>query len=603
MKPDYEAWQSLPKMFFDMAEAKGDKPFLWAKRDGTYRSLSWRECAGTARALANGLRALGVQPGDRVALVSESRPEWLIADVAIMAAGGVTVPAYITNNVADHRHIFTNSGAKAVIVSSAKLADRVFPAAGDSPLVETVITMDPAEPETPTTFKTLLWEEALTAGHGKPDAAVDVLAKTGRGDLACLIYTSGTGGAPKGVMLSHGSILHNCEGAYHLLLELGLDNERFLSFLPLSHSYEHTAGQFFPISIGAEIYYAEAIDKLSANMAEAKPTLMTAVPRLYEVLYERIRSGVAKAGGLKAKLFARAVELGRKAYEDPGALTFKERAENRLLDLLVRRKVAKRFGGRLKALISGGAPLNYEVGLFFTALGLRLLQGYGQTESGPVISCNRPSRNKLDAVGPPLRATEVRIAEDGEILAKGELVMLGYWGDKAATEAAIRGDWLHTGDVGRIDANGYIQITDRKKDIIVNSGGDNISPQRVEGILELEAEIAQAMVYGDKKPHLVALIVPGADFAAAWAHANKKPNDLNELIEDAAFRKKIADAVERANAKLSSIEKVKRFTLAAEAFTIDNHLLTPTMKVRRHKVRERYGEVLEGLYAAKKKSA
>ncbi|MCE2510257.1 MAG: long-chain fatty acid--CoA ligase [Alphaproteobacteria bacterium] len=599
MEPDFKAWQSLPQMFFDMAAGKGDKPFLWAKRDGAYHALSWRECAGTVRELANGLRALGLQPGDRVALVSESRPEWLIAD-AIMAAGAVAVPAYVTNTVADHRHIFTNSGAKAVIVSTARLAERVFPAANDAPLVETVITMDPAEPETPGTFKTLLWEEALSAGHGQPDAVVDVLARTGRGDLACLIYTSGTGGAPKGVMLSHGSILHNCVGAYHLLLELGLVNERFLSFLPLSHSYEHTAGQFFPISLGAEIYYAESIDKLSTNMAEAKPTLMTAVPRLYEVLYERIRSGVAKAGGTKAKLFARTVELGRKAYEHPGTLTLGERLQNRLLDLLVRRKVAKRFGGRLKALISGGAPLNHEVGLFFTALGLRLLQGYGQTESGPVISCNRPSLNKIDAVGPPLRDTEVRIAEDGEILVRGELVMLGYWGDKAATDATLRDGWLHTGDVGQIDSDGYIRITDRKKDIIVNSGGDNISPQRVEGILELEPEIAQAMVYGDKKPHLVALIVPNAEFAETWAKANQKPPEIAGLLEDAAFRKKIADAIDRANAKLSLIEKVKRFTLAAEAFTIENHLMTPTLKVRRHKVREQYGEALEGLYATKK---
>lgn len=600
MPSDYETWQNLPQMFFEKAEEQGDKPFLWAKRSGTYQSLSWREAARTVRALANGLRGLGIRPGDRVVLVSESRPEWLIADVAIMAAGAVSVPAYVTNTPADHRHILTNSGAKAVIVSTAKLADGLFRAALDAPLVETVITMEPAEPEKTANFKILLWEEALAAGRGEPDLAAETAAKTPRGELACLIYTSGTGGAPKGVMLSHGAILHNCRGAHDLLMELGFKQERFLSFLPLSHSYEHTAGQFFPISLGAEIYYAESIDKLSTNLAEVRPTLMTAVPRLYEVLYERIRKGVTKAGGLKAKLFARALVLGRKRYEAPDSLSLAERVQNCLLDLLVRRKVAKRFGGQLKALISGGAPLNYEVGMFFTALGLRLLQGYGLTESAPVISCNRPSHNKIDTVGPPLSATEVRIAEDGEILARGELLMLGYWGDPAATDAAIRDGWLHTGDVGRIDGDGFIHITDRKKDIIVNSGGDNISPQRVEGIIELEPEIAQAMVYGDQKPHLVALIVPNAEFAHEWAQKRKKPHALDQLIEDETFQKVIGAALDRVNAKLSLIEKVKRFLLTEEAFTIENHLMTPTMKVRRHKIRERHGEALEALYPAKK---
>lgn len=587
-------------MFFEKAAELGGRPFLWAKRGPNYRPLTWRETAEAVRAFANGLRAMGIHPGDRVVLVSESRPEWLIADVAILAAGAMTVPAYITNTAADHRHILTNSGAKAIIVSSTKLADRVFPAAMDAPLVATVVTMEPWAAETRTPFKHYLWDEALDIGRAAPDTVTDTVARIGREDLACLIYTSGTGGAPKGVMQSHGAILHNCRGAHDRLQELGLDRERFLSFLPLSHAYEHTAGQFFPISIGAEIYYAESLDKLSTNMAEAKPTLMTAVPRLYEILYERIRKGVAKTGGLKAKLFAKAVELGQKDYANPGLLSGPERLLNRLLDLLVRRKVAKRFGGKLKALISGGAPLNDEVGLFFTALGLRLLQGYGLTESAPVISCNRPRHNKLGTVGPPLTATEVRLAEDGEILVRGELVMQGYWGDKAATAAAIRDGWLYTGDVGRIDEEGYLRITDRKKDILVNSGGDNISPQRVEGILELEPEIGQAMVYGDRKPHLVALIVPHAEFAHEWADAQKKSADLAALVEDAAFRKTIAAAVERANAKLSTTERVKRFLLTGEAFTIENQLLTPTLKVRRHKIRERYGEALEQLYAAKK---
>jgi long-chain acyl-CoA synthetase len=321
---------------------------------------------------------------------------------------------------------------------------------------------------------------------------------------------------------------------------------------------------------------------------------MTAVPRLYEAMYERIRRGVSLKGGRAEALFGKTVALGSKRYEAPGSLTLGERLTDAALTLLVRRKVAKRFGGRLKAMVSGGAPLNYEVGLFFTALGVRLLQGYGQTESAPVISCNPPSRIKIEAVGPPLRDVEVRIAEDGEILVRGELLMQGYWGNEAATAETIRDGWLHTGDVGEFDEDGYLRITDRKKDIIVNSGGDNVSPQRVEGLLTLQPEIGQAMVYGDKRPHLVALIAPDETFAAAFARENGV--EPAALGSHEGFRQAIRDAIERANAELSPIERVRRFALAEEPFTVDNDLMTPTLKIRRHLIREKYGAALEALY-------
>ncbi len=439
----------------------------------------------------------------------------------------------------------------------------------------------------------------MASGETVPDRVAERVAATKRSDLACLIYTSGTGGTPKGVMLSHGSIIVNCMGAYTLLLELGLGQERFLSFLPLSHAYEHTGGQFFPISLGAEIFYAEGMDQLGANMAEASPTIMTAVPRLYEVMRMRILSGVDRAGGTKAKLFHRAVALGTKRYEGE-RLTILEWVENHILTLLVRRKVAKRFGGRLKALVSGGAPLNYDVGTFFVALGVRLLQGYGQTEAGPVISCNQPSRIRLRSVGPPMKGVEVRIADDGEILVKGELVMLGYWNDPASTATAIRDGWLHTGDIGVIDEDGCIRITDRKKDLIVNSGGDNVSPQRVEGYLTLQPEIAQAMVYGDRRPHLVGLLVPAADAALAWAKEHGKPTDLETLVADPDFRKFISEAIDRVNRDLSQIEKVRRFALIADAFTVNNEMATPTLKIRRHAILAKYGKMLHDLYEDKR---
>ncbi|MBL4690758.1 MAG: AMP-binding protein, partial [Rhodospirillales bacterium] len=353
--------------------------------------------------------------------------------------------------------------------------------------------------------------------------------------------------------------------------------------LPLSHSYEHMAGQFFPMSIGAEIYYAQGIETLAANMIEARPTIMTAVPRLYETLHQRITMGVRKSGGAKEKLFNKAVELGARRFQDPGSLSLKERLVNWALDNLVRNKVRARFGGRLKALVSGGAPLNPDIGLFFTALGLRILQGYGQTETSPSVSVNAPSDMKLHTVGPPLKGVEVEIADDGEILVRGDLVMLGYWNNEQATADTIRDGWVHTGDIGLIDEDGHLRITDRKKDIIVNSGGDNISPQRVEGILTIEPEIAQAIVYGDKHSHLVALLVPDADWLAGL--------EGDETAESA-----LAPVLDRVNKSLSNIESVRRFILADEPFTTENGLMTPTMKIRRYKIKEVYGEALEALY-------
>ncbi len=398
-------------------------------------------------------------------------------------------------------------------------------------------------------------------------------------------------------MLSHGAILCNCKGAHRLLLELGLAEEVFLSFLPLSHAYEHTAGLMFPLSIGAQIYYAEGVDKLAGNMAEVRPTIMTAVPRLYETMHGRITRGVAQQGGLKARLFDKAVELGARRVGGAPALSLGEKIVDAALDRLVRAKVRARFGGRLKALVSGGAPLNYDIGVFFSALGLKLLQGYGQTESAPIVSCNPPSRVRIETVGPPLVDVEVKTADDGEILVRGELVMSGYWGDDEATAETVRDGWLHTGDIGEIDPDGYIRITDRKKDIIVNSGGDNVSPQRVEGFLTLQPEIAQAMVYGDRKPHLVALLVPEAEFAHDWARQAGKPAELDALMEDADFKVALGEAVERVNADLPVIERVRRFTLRADPFTIENEQLTPSLKIRRHKITDAHRDELESLYA------
>ncbi len=593
---DLDRWQSLPALLFDQAQRLGDKPFLWAKREGAYQPLTWTEVADVVSTLSRGLRGIGVEPGDRVVLVSENRPEWLIADLAIMTAGAITVPAYTTNNVGDHHHILSHSGAVGAIVSTKALAHKVLPAAIDAPECRFVANIQPPALGQDTTVETYDWWQLLDDGAKRPDDVAEMVAKLKRDDTACFIYTSGTGGTPKGVMLSHLNIMQNCLGAYDVLKTLGVGDEVFLSFLPLSHAYEHSGGQFFPMALGAQIFYAESVEKLLTNLAEVRPTLMTAVPRLYESIYQRILKGVEKEGGLKAKLFHRTIELGRKRYLDPRSLTLAERIVDAMLTLLVRRKVEQRFGGRLKAFVSGGAALNPDIGIFFTALGLRILQGYGQTEAAPVISVNLPGKVKMETVGPPMTGVQVRIAEDGEILVRGPMVMKGYWRDEAATKAVLKNGWLHTGDIGEIDAEGFVKITDRKKDIIVFSGGDNVSPARIEGFLTLQPELHQAMVYGDKRPNLVALLVPDPDFLRDWARENGKSGGLAELHGDPELRKAISAAVERVNAELSPLEKVRRFSIAPEAFSVDNHMMTPTLKIRRHKIKESYGSVLDGLY-------
>jgi long-chain acyl-CoA synthetase len=597
---DYDSCRSLPSMFFDQAARLGDKPFLWAKRDGRYRSVSWAQAARDVRRLALGLRSLEIARGNRVGLVSENRPEWIIADLAIMTAGAITVPTYVTHTVEDHRHVFANSGARAVFVSKPALSARVLAAANQVDSVHTVMAIEPAAGQA-SAVDLLSWEEMLARGSEQPDDSDETVAAIELDDTACLIYTSGTGGIPKGVMTTHRNIIANCHGAHRVLEQLGLGDEVFLSFLPLSHSYEHTAGEMFPISIGAQIYFAEGAETLAANMLEARPTIMTAVPRLYETLHQRIRLGVERKGGLSQKMFEQAVAIGRKRLGSERT-SLGERLVDPLLDRAVRSKVRERFGGRLKAMISGGAPLNPEIGRFFLALGVTLLQGYGQTEAGPVITCNLPARIRIDTVGPPLQGVGLRIAEDGEILVAGDNVMKGYWNDPEGTAQALEDGWLHTGDVGEIDEDGYLRITDRKRDFIKNSGGEMISPARIEGYLTLEPEISQVMVFGDRSPYLVAVVVPDPEFVAAYAKG-EVPGDMSALAADPGFTKAIGAAVSRVNLTLMPSERVRRFVVAAEAFSVANGQMTPTLKIKRHVIRERYGAALDALYHSKEIAA
>src|SRR5687767_9160276 len=508
MARQLERFPNLVSMFLARAAEKGDKPFLSAKRDGQWQAISWTEAARQVGALAESLTRIGLEPGDRVMLVSENRPEWLIADLGIMAAGCVTVPTYTTNTTRDHTHILGNSGARAVIVSNQKLAKTLIPAVLFSGECHHVIGIEPIRTGQATDdFHYHHWDELIA---GEPDMGTlrQRLQRVGREALACIIYTSGTGGAPRGVQQHHGAILHNIAGCVDVISkDFGWDDELFLSFLPASHAYEHTGGQHFPVALGGQIYYAESLEKLPANIEDVRPTIMVVVPRLFEMLRAKIMKQVEKDGGVPAYLMSRALSIETRRYG--GKSVPWDLPMDGILSLTLRRKVKKRFGGRMKAMVSGGAPLNPDVGLFFQAMGLPLLQGYGQTEAGPVISCNRPKAGiRMETVGPPLLNTEVRIASDGEIMVRGELVMKGYWHNPDESGRVLQDAWLATGDVGHLDDKGRIVITDRKKDLIVNDKGDNVAPQRVEGMLTLQPEILQAMVSGDRKPYLVALLVP-----------------------------------------------------------------------------------------------
>ncbi len=554
----YPSWPNLAAMMFARAREWPKKPMLRVFRAKAWHDIAWDQFARMTASLARLLRSAGVSAGDRVVICAENRPEYPIAETALMAIRAVPVPTYTTNTVADHAHILRDSGARAAIVSSEALAAR-FREAG---ALDLLVVMDGPD-----------WAR-MTADTAKPDDIAAEAAQIPAGALACLIYTSGTGGAPKGVMLPHRSILSNCAGAFDLVRPLNLKDETYLSYLPLSHSYEHTVGQFFLLSIGTEIVYSRGVEHLAADMQAVRPTILTAVPRVLEVIRTRVLSQIEREKPFKRELFNRALAIGLQRIDGAG-LSLLDRILDPILDRLVRAKVRARFGGRLVAAMSGGARLEPDVGRFFLALGIPILQGYGQTEAGPVISANPPNSIRIETVGPPLNNVELRLAEDGEILVRGDLVMDGYWGKPDDTAAAIVDGWLHTGDIGEIDPDGYLRITDRKKDMIVLSGGENVSPARIEGMLTADPAIAQAVVVGDGRAGLTALLVAAEGF--------------DEVA--------VALGVTKANQRLSVTERVRKHAIVP-AFTVENGMMTPTQKIRRLAVARAHQDVLRRLHGA-----
>ena len=559
---DYSNLDNLYELFELQSKKYNKKKFLHSiNADKSLNTYSWKDVSEKIILISNFLRNQGVVKGDRVMLVSEGRPEWMISDLSILRTGAVTVPNYTTYTQKDFEFVLNDCRPKGLIVSNYKLYKIIIDASKKINFnFDFILSFD---------------EINNIMNLKKIDIKEDkVVNNCRRLDPACIIYTSGTQGNPKGVILSHGGILANCEDSKNLVQKLKINNPRFLTWLPLSHSYEHTV-QFVQISLGAKVYYSPSIEKLLENIKIAKPHILTAVPRFYNNLYNKMLNTAKKSSKIKKLLFFKTLKLGEKRFIG-NQLSLTEKIINKILDILVRKKVINNFGGNLRAFVSGGGPLDKNVGTFLNALGLKTLQGYGLTETSPVVSCNPVNKIKIDTVGIIFPNNKVKIADDGEILVKGENVMLGYWNNDTATNEVIKNGWLHTGDIGEIDHDGYLKITDRKKDIIVSVGGDNISPSKIENLLCLNDEIEQAYVDGDNQKFLVCLLVLNKNF---------KRDD-----------KKIKFIIDETNKELTLIEKIKKFDVIKDEFTISNELLTPTMKIRRHKIKLKYKKILENFY-------
>ncbi|MBD1168532.1 long-chain fatty acid--CoA ligase [Pelagibacterales bacterium SAG-MED06] len=569
---------NLIELFFHQVEKQNKESiFLQWLNPNNKKSYTWEETQKNILKLSKIVRE-NIKEGDRCLLVSENRPEWFVSDMAIMLSGGITVPAYTTYTEDDYKYLIEDCEPSLIIVSNNELLKKLNNTINEKKFIKKVITLDEVNKvihDLDIINKDKYLDFNLILKNDLLDEDKIQNEKLKRTSPACIIYTSGTGGNPKGVILSHGGILNNLVGACEIMKPLFSSRPVFLTWLPLSHSYEHCV-QFAQIAVGAKVFYAEKIEKLLENISEAKPTIMTAVPRFYQNLYNKININLKKQTGFKAKLIEETLRLGKKKLLNQ-KMTFSEKLLNLIVETLVRKKIKKQFGGNLKAFVSGGGALDQEIGEFLNSVGLPTLQGYGLTETSPVVSCNPIHKIKVETVGPPFKGNQVKIAEDGEILVKGENVMLGYWNKKEETDKVIVNGWLHTGDIGEIDSeDGYLKITDRKKDIIVSAGGDNISPAKIENMITNEPEIDQCMVYGDKKNYLVALVVPSKDF-------------LHE-------KEKINNVIEKINKKLTLLEKIKKIQLIDENFSIENGLMTPTMKVKRKKVTEKYKNQLEELY-------
>jgi len=560
---------NLLELFYEQYQKQNKESTFLQSLKEPKQKYSWEDVYLNINKLSEEI-SKHIKKGERCLLISENRPEWMISDLSIMLSGGVTVPAYTTYTERDYEYIIDDCTPAIIIISDKNQYKKIKNIIPKKKFIKKIIFFEEVENINEELYLKAhdIFKKKLSKNQNFFDLKIE------RKDMACIIYTSGTQGNPKGVMLSHGGILNNCEGAYELLKNFITKRPKFLTWLPLSHSYEHTV-QFVQIVVGAKVFYAESIDKLIKNMSDCSPEIMTAVPRFYQNLYQKINATFGKAIGLKKILINQTIYLGKKKLNKQ-KFSLIENWTNFFCEKLVRKKIKNEFGSNLKAFISGGGALDKEVGSFLNAIGLPTLQGYGLTETSPVVSCNSIDDIRIETVGIPFKGNLVRIADDGEILIKGENVMLGYWQNKEETSKVLKDGWLFTGDIGKFDGR-FLKITDRKKDIIITPGGDNISPIKIENDLNKSEFIEQSLVYGDNKPYLVSLIVLN--------HENKNITE-----------KKIEQEIEKINKKLTKIEKIKKFFIIKNQFTIENNMMTPTLKLKRYKIIKYYKTELEKLF-------
>jgi len=578
-------WQTIPQMVFAQAERFGDRTVLSVKREGTFRKISWNELVGQVQGIALGLMELGIKPGDRVAILSENRPEWTAADLAVLSIGAATVPIYTTLSSPEVEYILRDSKARVLFTSDPEKMAKVvsFQEALD---LKVVLFDTPYRVSGPRVW----WLGELiglgqTAGALPREAWQKHLREGRPEDLASIIYTSGTTGPPKGVMLTHRNFLSNCE-AIREAIPIG-EKDETLSFLPLSHVFERTAGYYFVLSVGGAVAYAESIDSVALNLLQIRPTILIGVPRFYEKLKERIEEAVRSAPALRRWIFHWAIRVGRGRSFLQG-----------VADHLVFSKLRARLGGRIRFCVSGGAPLPKELAEFFYAAGILIVEGYGLTETSPVITCNRPENFKFGTVGLPLPGVEVRIAEDGEILSRGPHIMKGYLNKPEATAEVIDDKgWFHTGDIGALDSQGFLTITDRKKDILKTSGGKMVAPQNLENLFKADRYILDCVVVGDRRKFIAALMVPDLSKVEAYARRRgiscQTPQSLLEHPEITEF---LWERVAAINKNLAPFEQIKKVAWLAEPFTLASGELTPTLKVKRRVVSERYAPQIEAMY-------
>ena len=562
---------SLVELFFVQYEKQNKNDIFLSSLKNPNTKFSWEQTYENIIDLSIEISKY-IKKGGRCLIISENRPEWLIADLSIMMSQGITVPAYTTYTERDYEYIIDDCCPSIIFISDKDQYEKIKNILPKKNFVKKIISfdrIDKIDERLNINIEDIFKKKGIKSKHSD---TWDL--KITRKDPACIIYTSGTQGRPKGVMLSHGGILSNCEGSCKLLKPIISSSPTFLTWLPLSHSYEHTI-QFVQIAVSAKVFYAESIEKLIKNMNDCSPNIMTAVPRFYQNLFQKINVSFNKTKGLKKILIEQTIKLGKKKLFKK-KISISEKIINFICEKLVRKKINNQFGGRLKAFVSGGGALDKEVGSFLNAIGLPTLQGYGLTETSPIVSCNPINDIRVETVGPPFEGNEVKLAVDGEILIKGENVMLGYWNNPDETKKVLRNEWLHTGDIGEFEG-GYLKITDRKKDIIITPGGDNISPVKIENDFIKLDFIEQVLVYGDNKPYLVLLIVLSPE--------QKNMSEQN-----------ISDEIIKLNKNLSKIEKIKKFTVIKEQFTIENGMMTPTLKLKRFKIIQKYKSELEKLY-------